>query len=320
MTAGMRRLVVIAIVLLAGVRAGAGPLAQPVGESSFDRPAMWIADRATYTVEILCQAGVEILTDDLAPAKLKLTGLEVLSSDNSRVDEAGSSRYRFRYVLTAYAVEPPPAVAPIPVRYYAARPGQRPEQVAPAGVIYVPGGSVTLRSLLPDNQFADVRDGRPVPPRRLRYRWLGPAGLALLIVAAAPALIALAGFVRLRRGARATRPPSARQARRHAREMFEELQVLDASGSDARRDAFARLDAVVRQHLMTACGIPAKALTPDEIVAAIGGRDDGPPATAIAGVLQTCERARYAEPADQPSADEWRATLAMAGELLAPER
>ena len=319
MRAGLRRLVVIAIVLLAGVRAGAGPPAQPVGESSFDRPAMWIADRAIYTVEIRCQPGVEILTEDLAPAKLKLTGLEVLSSDNTRVDEAGFSRYRFRYVLTAYGVEPPPAVAPIPVRYYAARPGQRPEQVAPAGVIYVPGGSVTLRSLLPDNQFADVRDGRTVPPRRLRYRWLGPVGLALLIVASAPALTALAGFVRRRRDA-ATRPPSARQTRRHAREMFEELPVLDASGPDARREAFARLDAVVRQYLMTACGVPAAALTPDEIVAAIGGRDDGPPATAVAWVLETCERARYAEPAAQPSADEWRATLAMAGELLAPER
>ena len=105
-----------------------------------DRPAIWVADRLTYTVEIACPRGYDVLAGDLARDKLKLTGLEVVSADSSRREEAGVTRYRFDYVLTTLPRRRGDAeIGSFPVRYYLARAGQRPEEAAPAGSIAVPG-------------------------------------------------------------------------------------------------------------------------------------------------------------------------------------
>jgi hypothetical protein len=323
-TARARRRLVAALMLacshLAGVTAS-GPDAPttPVAESRFDRPAMWVADRATFTIEIACPPGVDILVEDLAPDKLQLTALDVVTSDSSRRDDPEGAKYTFRYVLTTFRVDTPsPAVGPLPVRYYAGRAGQRPEQATPAGVIYVPGAAIVFRSLLPDDEFADVRDGREVPPRRARYRLLGLAGLAALIAAAAPALVLAAAFLRRSRREGRAPAPTARQARRTARAAYDELYGLDVSGVDARRAAFARLDAAVRHHLAIACAVQAPGLTPGEIADAIEACATAPPAALLASVLDACERARYADPARRPSVEEWQSTLAAAGEFLAP--
>lgn len=305
--------------LAASAAIGAGALPAPVAESGFDRPAMWVADRVTYSIEIVCPPGVDILTEDLAPEKLTLLGLDIVGSDTVRRDEATGTRYRFAYVLTTFDVATPrPSVGSLPVRYYAGRPGQRPAQAAPAGAIYVPGAAITFRSLLPDGEFADVRDGRAVPARRLRFRLLGLAGAGALLVAAAAILSSFAGRLRRDRRAGAARGPSVRQVRRTARAAFEELQRLDPRGSDARRDAFARLEAAVRQHLAMTCGVAAAGLTPDELAMALEASDARPPMTLLASVLDACERAKYADPAGQPSDAEWRATLTSAAQLLAP--
>ena len=104
-----------------------------------DRPAIWIADRLTYTVEIVCPRGLDILTEDLGRDRLKLTGLDLVGSDNSRREEDGVTRYRFEYVLTTYRVDvATPTIGSFPVRYYLTRAGQRPEEAALAGSLTVP--------------------------------------------------------------------------------------------------------------------------------------------------------------------------------------
>ena len=63
---------------------GAEALAKAVQvRASVDRTAIWVGDRVTYAVDIVCARGVEILLDDLAKEKLRVNGLEVLSSDSS---------------------------------------------------------------------------------------------------------------------------------------------------------------------------------------------------------------------------------------------
>lgn len=290
----------------------------PIATASVDRPAMWVGDRIVYTVTITCPRGVDILMDDLGRDKLKLTGLEVLSSDSFRQQDAEQTQYIFRYVLTSYRIDvPSPAVAPFPVRYYFARPGQPPERAAPAGSVPVPGVSVMWRSLLPDDQPADVRDGRALPDRWRPYRLMGPVGLGLIIAAIVPVLlIALdaARRIRARRGSRSR--PSPRQARQAARASYSEIRALDPTSPEALRAAFARLDGAIRQRVLDVCGVPAAGLTPQEIAAAIEPCAARLPPQLVSELLETCERARYAEPIGAAALDDWRAAVALAEPLL----
>ena len=95
--------------------------------ASVDRTAIWVADRVTYAIDIVCARGVEILLDDLAKEKLRLNGLEVVSSDSTTTtDAAERTTYRLRYVLSTYRVDVPAlSIDPLSARYYERRPGQR---------------------------------------------------------------------------------------------------------------------------------------------------------------------------------------------------
>jgi hypothetical protein len=284
-----------------------------------DPPAIFVADRLTYTVEIACPRGFDILVADLGRDRLKLTGLEVVSADSSRHEEAGVTRYTFAYVLTTYRVDiATPAIGSFPVRYYLTRPGQRPEEAAPAGSLAVPPVAVAFRSLLPDDQaIYDVRDGQSVPPRWLPYRLLEPVGIALIIIAIVPVVLLLVG---LAEGARARRraaaPRSSRHSRQAARAALDEMRAADAADADARREGFARLDGLVRQHLSEVCGVAAAGMTPEEIDAALEPCAARIPVALVTSVLAACELARYASPELQPSIDTWRETIGQAEQIL----
>jgi hypothetical protein len=291
--------------------------------ASVDRPAIWVADRLTYTVEIVCPRGVDIVVGDLAREKLPLTGLDVMSADTRRQAEGDAIRYAFDYVLTTYRVDvATPAIGSFPVRYYLARAGQRPEEAPPAGSVVVPPVAVAFRSLLPDDQVIyDVRDGRDVPRRWLPYRLLGPVGVALVLLSAAPAafvLVRLALGVRERR--RATTRRSSRKDRQTAQAAFDEVRATDAMDLEARRAGFARLDALVRQHLSDVCGVPAAGMTPEEIEAALEPCASRIPIALVASVLESCELARYAGPDLHPSPDAWREAVGQAEQLLSRGR
>jgi hypothetical protein len=291
--------------------------------ASVDRPAIWVADRLTYTVEFVCPRGVDILVGDLARDKLPLTGLDVVSADSHRRETGEVTRYAFDYVLTTYHVDvATPAIGPFPVRYYLTRAGQRPEEAAPAGSVIVPPVAVAFRSLLPDDQaIYDVRDGRDIPQRWLPYRLLEPVGLGLVLLSAAPAafvLFRLALGVRQRR--RTTTGRSSRKERQTARAAFDEVRATDATNLEARRAGFARLNALVRQHLSEVCGVPAAGMTPEEIEAALEPCASRIPIELVASVLESCELARYASPDLHPSQDAWREVVGQAEQLLSPSR
>lgn len=311
------------LLLVGGLAAADTPPAGLTATSSVDRPAIWVADRVTYTVEITCPRGFDILVEDLRADKLKLTGLEVVDSNNTRRDDADARRYTFRYVLTTFKVDvATPAIGSFPVRYFIAGAGQRPEEASPAGSILVPGTTIAFRSLLADDQpIYAVRDTRAVPSRWTPYRLMGTVGVGLMLLAIVPVLLGFGELIRRARTRRhgATRP-SPRQARQAARVALEEIRGIDATEPEARREAFAHLDAAVRHHVTDVCGIPANGLTPDEIVRALGSCGARIPVHTVGSVLAACELARYAAPDLQPGVDDWRHCLNAAEEVFSAGR
>src|SRR5262249_58200331 len=167
--------------------------------TSLDRTAIWVADRVTYTIRIVCQKGVDILADDLSKDKLHSEGLEILDSRSDRTIGADdSARYTFSYGLTTYRVDVPDLkIAPLTVRYYIRRVGRRiGDAAAPAGEVQVPAAVIAFRSALPDAQDTyAVRDGRDARPR-LRYAWLQPVGIGLVLISIVPALVAAMAVAR----------------------------------------------------------------------------------------------------------------------------
>jgi hypothetical protein len=307
--------------LLAMVAAAQPEPAQPPVEvtARVDRPAIWVADRVTYTIELVSPRGFDILVEDLGRDRLKLTGLDVVSTSTTRRQEGDASRYIADYVLTTYRVDvATPSMGSFPVRYYVTRAGQRPEEAAPAGSVLVPAVSVAFRSLLPDDEPEyEARDPRAVPARWIGYRIMEPVGIGLILVSMVPVALLLMGLLR---AARARRPgvgrPSSRQTRQAVRVAFDEIRTLDPVNADARRDAFARLDRMVRQYVAEVCGVAASGLTPDEIAVAIEPCATRLPPELVASVLASCELARYATAELQPTIEVWRQAVGQAEQLL----
>ena len=263
-------------------------------EAALDRSAIWVADRVTYTVSLTCRRGFDILTDDLTRDKLRLDGLELVGIDSAREDRGGGvTAYRFSYHLTSYKVDQPTQkVGELNVRYYVRRPGQRIEDVAPAGEVQVPGALVAVRSTLPDEaQTAIFRDARPARPRAPMFAALQPVGIGLVIVSIVPAALWTAVLVgRARR--RAVRR-SARQVRHEEQATLETLQTIDLASEAGRREAYDRVNTLVRAHLRDACGVPVDGLTSAEVGPALSARGGRAPVETVTSVLAACEQARY---------------------------
>jgi hypothetical protein len=286
-----------------------------------DRTAIWVADRVTYTIELTCRRGMDVITDDLSRDKLKLDGLEVLATDTSR-QALGDDvvRYRFNYELTTYRVDLPAlSVAPLSVRYYVRRAGQRLEDSPPAGDVRVPGAVIAFRSVLPDDQPSySIRDARETPRRPAVLAALQPLGLGLILASIVPAGVvglALAGRGRARLARR-----SARQVRHEERESLDTVRALDASNEESRREIFARVDALVRGHLHEVSGIPAAALATPEVVPALEARGSRIPAELVSSILISCERAKYAPPSFPTTAEACRDAIEQAAQVLAAGR
>jgi hypothetical protein len=305
---------------LAQAPAGA-PTPDVTARSSVDHTAMWIADRVTYTIELTCRHGADVLLDDLSRDKLKLDGLEMVGSDTTRRADADDVvRYDFHYVLTTYRADAETLkVAPLSVRYYIRRPGQRVEDTAPAGSVQVPGAVVAFRSVLPEEEgWHEVRDARAAAGRPAILRMLQPIGIGLIVLSVVPVALLAIGLAR-RAGQRrlaVRHHRSKRQARQETRTVLEAVRAADATVAAERREAFGRLDGLVRQHVEDVSGVPASSLTPAEITAALEARPSRVPAETVSAILASCEVARYAPPELLPSVDAWRDALAGAERLL----
>jgi hypothetical protein len=284
-----------------------------------DRPAMWIADRVTYTIEVQCPRGFDVLTEDLARERLKLTGLEVLSEDTRRVDEADGVRYTFTYVLTTYRADiASPSIETFPIRYYLTRPGQRAEEAAPAGTVMVPAVAIVFRSLLPDDRVSyEIRDVRALPPGSILDGVLLLVGAGLMLASAFPlGVLVFRAARRARTRRRASGARAMRHAMRDAHAARAELLAVDGDDPRGRREAFARLDAVVRDYVNSVTGVQARTMTAAEIAAALDHGSTQIPLESLAAVLEACEVARFAPARLQPSRRDWDTTLEQAGRVI----
>jgi hypothetical protein len=302
-------------VAIAAAAAGRGVVraAEPADvtvRTSLDRTAIWVADRVTYTVEVTCKRGVDVLGDDLSRDKLKTEGLEVIGGGTARRSGADNTTvYQFHYVLTTYRTDVPTlTIAPLRVRYAVTRAGQRLEDAAPAGEVQVPGAAIAFRSVLPDDQdLSGIRSEKPPHARPMWFAALQPIGIGLIILSVVPALLAIAALVRRTRRPRVRR--SARAARHQERASLEAVRQREVDTVEGRREVFSELDALVREHLREVCGLPGASLTPHEVPFALATKPTRVPAELVASVLATCELARYAPPGLMPSAEACRDTV-----------
>jgi hypothetical protein len=272
-----------------------------------------------FTVDIACAPGVDILLDDVAKEKLRVNGLDVVSSDSSVATDAGDrTTHRLRYVLTTYRVDnPSPSIEPMSVRYYARRPGERLQDVAPAGDVQVPGAILAFRSTLPENQpELAIRDGRTAPPRRAAFARASQIGLALVILSLAPAAVLAVAAVRRRTAGKPARR-SSRQARQDQRATLERLRALDVSTPEERRRACEEIGAAVRGYVASHSHVPAAALTPAEIDAALASGGRRIPRETVVALLTVVDEARYRPAGASISAEACRDAIASAEQVLA---
>lgn len=270
-------------------------------KSSVDRSAVWIGDRFSFIVDVDCTHGTDILTDDLSRDRLQLQELDVLGVEETREDRGnGRTVYRFTYRLTTYSFYPPTKlIGEMRVRYYARRPGQRPEDIEPAGEVMVPGSTVVVRSLLPDDtNEARYRTERPPLPRVAALAMLQPIGIGLVIVSIVPA--AFWAMALLRRWRERRPRQSVRQLRHDERASLADVRALDVEGEAGRREAFDRLSALVRKHVTSAWGVPADGLTPGEIASALSASGKAEVSAEATAFLDACDKARYGRPEELP--------------------
>jgi hypothetical protein len=310
------RALVLAGVALTCRPAHAQTTQAPQVRASVDRTAIWAGDRINYVVDIVCARGVEILLDDVAKEKLRANGLDIVTSDSTTTTDASErTTYRLRYVLTTYRVDVPSlSIEPLSARYYERRPGQRLQDIAPAGEVQIPGAVIAFRSTLPDQPAYELRDGRLPVPRHGVLARTDSIGLALVVVSLVPA--AFVAVALLRRRTRKAGRRSARQARLDHRATLERLRSLDVTTEQDRRRAYDEISAAVRQHLASTSGVPAASLTATEVDAALetaGGRVSRESVTSL---LASCDDARYGPPHALPSAQTCRAALSTAEQVL----
>jgi len=301
-----------------GVAACAAAQAQDVAVRTFvDRPAAFVGDRVTYTIEVTCKRGMDVLIDDLSRDRLALEGLDIVGSDVTQEAGPGESTvYRLRYYATTYRVDVPALkITPPAVRYYVKRAGQRPDGAAPSGEVRVPGLSIPFRSLLPDDSDeVGLRDDRPATARPAAFVMLRSAGIGLVIVSIVPVLFAAAEIIRRRPASGPRR--STRSVRHEERASLDAVRAIDLTTIDGRREAYTRLDTLVREHLRHACGVPGPSLTSSEIVPALAGRSGRVPIELASAVLTACELARYGPPHHGPSADACREAIEQAEQVI----
>ena len=314
----MTRCVLALALVLMAVRPAAAADPPVRAASAVDRTAVWVGDRLTFTVDIVCDRGVDILLDDLAKEKLRVNGLEIIGSDSSATtDAAERTSHTLRYVLTTYRVDTAVlSIEPVVVRYYQRRPGQRLQDMAPAGEVTVPGARVAYRSTLPDSQpAAGLRDGRAAAARHPLLARVRSIGLALVVISLAPAVVIAATALR-RRTARTPGQRSAREIRKEKRDTLERLRALEIGTEEERRRAYDEISAAVRQHVAAAAHVPAPSLTADELDAALTGMRTRVPRETIVPLLAASDTARYGPPAAVPSTETCREALHAAEEIL----
>lgn len=300
-----------------GVPAPRNRNVSPVVEvrASVSRTALWPGDRVAYVVELVCAPAIDVLGEDLAGERLRLDGLELVSTSTHRTMRPdGRVSYRVEYELATYAVGAASlGIGELAVRYYHRGADRALDGAAVAGAVRVPAVALAWRSTLPDAApSVSLRDHRAPPrfPRLLVV--LAPLGWGLVIVSIVPVLlwtVRVAWRWRLR--------PTRRRGRASAA-LLADLDRLAAAELDAehdRRDACRRLETLGRELAERVLGESVAALTADEVTARLRARGV-PSAEALGELLTVCELGRYGAPSRVPSAGRIRDLVAVARTVL----
>ncbi len=318
LTKTLRRLMMAALAAsCAGGFAAAGVFAAqaPVQvHTALSRTAVWIGDHVTYTIEFECDGNFDVVDDDVSSQRVRVDGGEIVGFD-SRTDERDGKRLRrIQYTIATYSVTAAAVSIPaLPVRYYARQTGGDTSRLAPAGTITVPAAVVGIRSSLP----APGASFAPRIPGTLErapafFHYVQPIGLIVMALVAIRVLLARADLVQYVNVARSRW--QARQRRRAHSVSLDDLRTLDPGSDPEVAAAYGRLDEVVRAHLEHSTGVPARALTTEELRVALESTAPALPHADIESLLARCEDARYS--AVPPPRSQWPGALDDAAAIL----
>jgi hypothetical protein len=271
--------------------------------SSLDKTAAWVGDLVTFTVEIVCAQGYDIVEGDLSRDHLPLEGLEIRAATTAReTRDGGAVLYRARFQLASFTPEQERLrVGPMSIRYYRKQPDGRINDQAPAGVAGVPAQDIALRSTLPASVALVLRSAKPLVLLPSISHLLVPFGLVLVAVSLMTAALGYTGIIRRQTSART--PDSALSPATDYRSALDTIRGVGHTGNvEALRHAFGRLEHLLRTFLAET-DPHAASLTPDEIDARADARGDSTMRRTIARVLRDCERARFGGPAHPPSGE-----------------
>jgi hypothetical protein len=283
--------------------------------TSLDRTAVWLGEPFTFTVDVSCPPGTDILAADVSRDRLRPTGLEITQAAQTRsVDNDGTIRYRTRFTLVSYVTDGTAVgLEPQPVRYYAHTAGQSPETLVPAAELAIAPVTVAVRSTLPDANVSWLRDSAPAATLPAALTYLAPVGTALVVLSFIPLVAGGVSVVRYRAPQRSVRAP--RNTSRQ-REWLDELRRIDATGDAADRHlAFSKLNDLIRDRL-TDLELPARGLTADELAPLLDERAPRLAGLDLGSILRDCERALYGGPAQMPPAGGLRPAIDSAEQLL----
>jgi len=286
-------------------------------QTSITQTALWVGNVVTYTVNLVCRPGVNVLQEDLAADRLSLQGLQVVGHTLRReVSAEGETRYTAAYRLTTF--EPGTETVGIGdwvVRYAI---GSAQGGSAPAQELRIPGAALAWRSALPAALATlDIRGGRA--PAAPPWWWQHTRAAAMALVAVS--VSALGGLldprVTLGRPRKAKRR-AGREAARDLRSTFAALRDADVTSPAERLAAYAALETAVRRHAAESTALPVAALTPDELRARLAAYPASFSGDEIRRILDECQRARY-QPAERlPDPQQFHSTLESAT-LLFPD-
>jgi len=300
------------ITLAAQSAPGPDPAAPPRDPSA--RPAAVVAGTGVVRGRVVsADTGLP-----LRRAKVSLRDGHEPHGRSVTTDAADRTTHTLRYVLTTYRVDTPLlTIEPISARYYQRRPGQRLQDMAPAGEVQIPGAAVSFRSTIPENQptYA-LRDGRESASRHALFVRAGSIGMALVVIALAPAVFLAAVAVRRRAAGRVGRR-TARQSRADHRAALERLRSLDVTTDEDRRRAYDAISSAVREHIASRAGVPATALTATEIEDALAHARGRISREEVSALIASCDEARYGPPQAVPTPQACRDALSAAEQVLA---
>jgi hypothetical protein len=266
------------------------------------RTAIWVGDRFHYTITVVHDSQVRLVTDNLQKSTLNLEPFEVLDLQYRESPAAsGRKKLEIDILLTTYETEPREIEIPgFNLFYFLDSTTAAASSDRPAETLAVPPVAVVLRGTVPENA-SSIRDGFSTPSVPLRQRVARPLAIGMAILAL---LLVTPLFLH------GKKLHASQELARRRKRAEDELRF--AAGRLAARpvDSEARMaefydeaNQTLRSYLSAVSILPTEGKTPRELakILANGGSAaavfSSGAARDLVEVLQACERVRYASDA-----------------------